>query len=165
MMMTILTKTGLRWIWIAVLVVIFDQLSKLAILEYIPYGSGVMVTSFFNIIHVYNFGAAFSFLADANGMQRWLFSGLAFVIAVLLVVAMTKLPSKLSLNGVAYSMVVGGAIGNLLDRLIYGYVVDFLDFHWQDVYHFATFNIADCAISCGAVLIIAESLFKKSVSK
>ena len=164
-MMTLLTKTGLRWIWLAVLAIALDQFTKLAIMQHIPYGHGVYVTSFFNLVHVYNLGAAFSFLAGAEGWQRWLFSGLAVVISGILLVAMARTPAKLSLTNVAYSLVIGGAIGNLIDRLVYGHVVDFLDFHWQDLYHFAAFNVADMAISCGAVLIILDGFIKKPADK
>lgn len=164
-MMTLLTKTGLRWIWLAVLAIVLDQVAKLAIMQQIPYGSGVYITSFFNLVHVYNTGAAFSFLADAEGWQRWLFSGLAVVISSVLAIALVKAEAKCSLSNLAYSLVIGGAIGNLIDRMVYGHVVDFLDFHWQDTYHFAAFNVADMAISCGAVLIILDGFIKKPADK
>ncbi len=164
-MMTLLTKTGLRWIWLAMLAIVLDQITKLAIMQHIPYGHGVYVTSFFNLVHVYNLGAAFSFLAGAEGWQRWLFSGLAVVISGILLVAMAKTPAKLSLTNVAYSLVIGGALGNLIDRIIYGHDVDFLDFHWQEVYRFATFNVADMAITCGAALIILDGFIKKPADK
>ncbi len=164
-MMTLLTKTGLRWIWLAVLAIVLDQITKLAIMQHIPYGHGVYVTSFFNLVHVYNLGAAFSFLAGAEGWQRWLFSGLAVVISGILLVAMAKTPARLSLTNLAYSLVIGGAIGNLIDRIVYGHVVDFLDFHCQEAYRFATFNVADMAITCGAVLIILDGFIKKPADK
>lgn len=159
--MTFLTQTGLRWIWLAVVMIVADQLAKLAIMQTIPYGHGVVITPFFNLVHVYNTGAAFSFLADAEGWQRWLFSGLAVAISIVLLVAMKRAPARCSLATLAYSLVIGGAVGNLIDRLVYGHVVDFLDFHWQDVYHFAAFNVADMAISCGAILIILDGFLKK----
>jgi signal peptidase II len=163
--MKLFTETGLRWLWLAVLAVVLDQLTKHAIMQHISYGHGVYVTSFFNLVHVYNLGAAFSFLAGAEGWQRWLFSGLALVISSILIIALAKAPARLSLNNVAYSFVIGGAVGNLIDRVAYGHVVDFLDFHWQDVYRFATFNVADMAITCGAVLIILDGLMKKPANK
>lgn len=164
-MMKSLTGTGLRWLWLAVFAIVLDQVAKLAIMQSIPYGHGVVITPFFNLVHVYNTGAAFSFLADAEGWQRWLFSGLAVAISGVLAVAMAKAPAKCSLSNLAYSLVIGGAIGNLIDRLVYGHVVDFLDFHWQDFYHFAAFNVADMAISCGAVLIILDGFIKKPADK
>ena len=164
-MMSLLTGTGLRWMWLAVFAIVLDQAAKLAIMQHIPYGHGVVITPFFNLVHVYNTGAAFSFLADAEGWQRWLFSGLAIVISGVLAVAMAKAPAKCSLSNLAYSLVIGGAIGNLIDRVVYGHVVDFLDFHWQDLYHFASFNVADMAISCGAVFIILDGFIKKPADK
>ena len=164
-MMKLLTGTGLRWLWLAVFAIVLDQVAKLSVMQQIPYGHGVYVTPFFNLVHVYNTGAAFSFLADAEGWQRWLFSGLAVVISGVLAIAMAKAPAKCSLANLAYSLVFGGAIGNLIDRLVYGHVVDFLDFHWQDVYHFAAFNVADMAISCGAALIILDGFIKKPAEK
>ena len=151
--------------WLAVFAIVLDQAAKLAVMQHIPYGHGVVITPFFNLVHVYNTGAAFSFLADAEGWQRWLFSGLAIVISGVLAVAMAKAPAKCSLSNLAYSLVIGGAIGNLIDRVVYGHVVDFLDFHWQDLYHFAAFNVADMAISCGAVFIILDGFIKKPADK
>ena len=87
------------------------------------------------------------------------------MISGVLAIAMAKAPAKCSLANLAYSLVIGGAIGNLIDRLVYGHVVDFLDFHWQDVYHFAAFNVADMAISCGAALIILDGFIKKPAEK
>ncbi len=159
--MNFLMQTGLRWLWIALLVIVADQLAKYAIMQTIPYRHGVVITPFFNLVHVYNTGAAFSFLADAEGWQRWLFSGLAIAISLLLAIAMAKAPKKCTLATIAYSLVIGGAIGNLIDRLVYSHVVDFLDFHWQELYHFAAFNVADMAISCGAVLIVLDGFIKK----
>lgn len=163
--MKLLTQTGLRWIWLALVAIIADQCAKLAIMKSIPYMHGVEITPFFNLVHVYNTGAAFSFLADAEGWQRWLFSGLAVAISGVLAIAMVKAPAKCSLANIAYAFVIGGAIGNLIDRVVYGHVVDFLDFHWKDFYHFAAFNVADMAISCGAFLIILDGFLKKPEQK
>ncbi|WP_024872197.1 signal peptidase II [Tolumonas lignilytica] len=164
-MMKLLTGTGLRWLWLAVVTIVLDQLAKHFIMQHIPYGHGVIMTPFFNLVHVYNTGAAFSFLANAEGWQRWLFSGLAVAISGLLVIALAKAPAKCSLSNLAYSLVIGGAIGNLVDRMLYGHVVDFLDFHWHELYHFAAFNVADMAISCGAALIILDGFIKKPANK
>lgn len=151
-------KSGLRWLWLAVLAFILDQASKLAVVKMLPYGyPGVEVTPFFNLVHVYNKGAAFSFLADQGGWQRWFFALLAFVICGLLIHWLRKQPAEQSWNGIAYSFIIGGALGNVFDRLVLGHVVDFLDFFWGRA-HWPAFNLADSFIFIGAVMIVLDGL-------
>ncbi|HLP97173.1 MAG TPA: signal peptidase II [Sideroxyarcus sp.] len=141
-----------RWLLLAVVVIVLDQLSKAAINSHFTYGESLVLLPFFNLVLAHNTGAAFSFLHDAGGMQRWLFSGIALVASVWIVWLLRKHSAE-KLFCLALALILGGALGNLIDRIAYGYVVDFLDFHWSG-YHFPAFNIADSAISCGAALLI-----------
>jgi signal peptidase II len=149
-----------RWLAIAAIVIILDQLSKAAITSHFALHESLAVTSFFNLVLAHNTGAAFSFLSDAGGMQRWLFSIIAVVASVWIVWLLRKHQSE-KLFSFALACILGGALGNLIDRIAYGYVVDFLDFYWGS-YHFAAFNVADSAITCGAGLLILESFQKKN---
>lgn len=149
-------KTLARWLGLAVLVVVFDQASKLLILRHFVVGDRLELTSFFNLILTYNPGAAFSFLAGAGGWQKWFFVVLAVGISVWIIIMLKKQGEELLLS-LALSLVMGGAIGNVIDRFAYGAVVDFLDFHWAG-WHFPAFNVADSAITVGAALILIEQL-------
>lgn len=144
-----------RWLGLAALVIVLDQLSKAAINIHFVFGESMAVTSFFNLVLAHNTGAAFSFLSDAGGMQRWLFSLIAVVASVWIVWLLRRHQTQ-KLFSLALAFILGGALGNLIDRIAYGYVVDFLDFHWGG-YHFAAFNLADSAITCGAALLIWDS--------
>lgn len=144
-----------RWLWLSALVIVLDQLSKAWITSHFVYGESLTVFSVFNLVLAHNAGAAFSFLHDAGGMQRWLFSIIAIVASVWIVVLLRKHRQQ-QLFCFALALILGGALGNLIDRIAYGYVVDFLDFHWN-TYHFPAFNLADSAITCGAFLLIFDS--------
>jgi signal peptidase II len=158
-------KSGLRWLWLAVLAFVLDQASKLAVVKLLPFGyPGVEITPFFNLVHVYNKGAAFSFLADQGGWQRWFFAGIALGICVILAVLMYRSKATQKLNNIAYALIIGGALGNLFDRLWHGFVVDMIDFYVGD-WHFATFNLADTAICIGAALIVLEGFLPKPAAK
>lgn len=154
-------QTGLRWLWLAALVFLLDQASKLAVMQWLPFGyPGEALLPFFNLVHVYNTGAAFSFLADQPGWQRWFFTLFALLVSGMLLYWMRKLPRAVIWAPVAYSLIIGGALGNLFDRLAYGHVVDFLDFHVGN-WHWPAFNLADSAICVGAVMIVLEGLLAK----
>ena len=148
-----------RWLGLAALIIVLDQLSKLAISTHFVYGEALRVTGFFNLVLAHNTGAAFSFLNDAGGWQRWLFSVIALV-ASLWIVRLLRQHGPQTLFCLALALVLGGALGNLIDRVAYGYVVDFLDFYWGS-YHFPAFNVADSAISVGAALLLLDSFRKK----
>jgi len=148
-----------RWLGLSALVIVLDQLSKAWITSHFIYGESLTILSVFNLVLAHNTGAAFSFLHDAGGMQRWLFSIIA-VIASVWIIALLRKHAAQTLFALALSLILGGALGNLIDRIAYGYVVDFLAFHW-DEHYFPAFNIADSAISCGAALLIWESLTEK----
>lgn len=147
------------WLSLAALIIFLDQSSKLWIGSHFVYGESLRVMEFFNLVLAHNTGAAFSFLNDAGGWQRWMFSAIAIVAAVW-IVRLLRQHAKQTLFCVALTLVLGGALGNLIDRIAYGYVVDFLDFYWGNQ-HFPAFNIADSAISVGAVLLLLDSFRKK----
>ena len=149
------------WFALAASVLLLDQYSKLWIVERFAYGDIESLSGFFNLVRVHNYGAAFSFLSDAGGWQRWAFSLLAAVISIVLVVWIARLPTQSKMEGLALALILGGALGNLYDRLTLGYVVDFLDFHWSGM-HFPAFNIADAGISVGAAVLIFDTLINGS---
>ncbi len=149
------------WFALAASVLLLDQYSKLWIVERFSYGDIESLSGFFNLVRVHNYGAAFSFLSDAGGWQRWAFSLLAAVISIVIVVWIARLPTQSKMEGLALALILGGALGNLYDRLTLGYVVDFLDFHWSGM-HFPAFNIADAGISVGAAVLIFDTLVNGS---
>ncbi len=146
----------LPWLGIAALVLLLDQLSKVTVLKLFYYGESLFVTPFFNLVLVYNKGAAFSFLADGAGWQRYFFTIVGIVAAVFIIFLIRKHPDQKLFCG-ALALILGGAIGNVIDRLVYGHVIDFLDFHLTD-WHWPAFNIADSAIVVGAVLFVLNEL-------
>lgn len=148
----------MHWLAIALVIVLVDQFTKLLIVGSMQLGDSTPVTAFFNIVRAHNSGAAFSFLADASGWQRWFFTGLGTVAAVVMVVLLRSHPSE-KLFCFAISCVLGGAVGNVIDRVLYGYVVDFLDFHWMAM-HFPAFNAADSAITLGASCLILDEILR-----
>ncbi|MEQ1590162.1 MAG: signal peptidase II [Gallionella sp.] len=148
-----------RWLWLSALVVVLDQLSKLWINDRFVYGEVFTVLSVFDLVHWHNEGAAFSFLADFGGAQRWLFTGIALAASGWIVWLLSK-HAEQKLFAFALSLILGGALGNLIDRMAYGYVIDFLLFHWNE-HTFPAFNLADSAITCGAGLLIWDSFTEK----
>ena len=146
------------WLGLALILLIADQFTKVLILGYYRLGDSTPVTSFFNVVRVHNTGAAFSFLAGAGGWQRWAFTALGIGAAVF-IVWMLRAHSGQRLFSFALACILGGAVGNVIDRLLYGYVVDFLDFHWAG-WHFPAFNLADCGISVGAAALILDELLR-----
>lgn len=158
--MTFIKSEGsmLPWLGLALLILIADQFTKVLILGYYRLGDSTYVTSFFNVVRVHNTGAAFSFLAEASGWQRWFFTAIG-VAAALFIVWMLRSHAGQKLFSFALACVLGGAVGNVVDRTLHGYVVDFLQFHWHGWY-FPSFNIADAAITVGAVCLILDELLR-----
>lgn len=153
-------RFGLKiWLSLAGLIIVLDQITKLLISSHFSYGESLRVTGFFNLVLAHNTGAAFSFLNDAGGWQRWLFSAIA-VVAAVWIVRLLRQHAQETMFCLALTLVLGGALGNLIDRVAYGYVVDFLDFYWGN-YHFPAFNVADSGISVGAALLLLDSFRKK----
>jgi len=148
----------LPWLALALIIILLDQFTKVLILGYYQHGDSTHITSFFNLVRVHNHGAAFSFLASSGGWQRWLFTGIGIGAAVLIVWLLKSHPGQ-KLFALALACILGGAIGNVIDRVLYGYVVDFLDFYWKS-WHFPAFNVADSAITIGATLLILDELLR-----
>ena len=148
------------WPWLAwaVVLVVVDQITKTLILNHYQLGDSTFITSFFNIVRAHTTGAAFSFLSDAGGWQRWLFTGIGVAATIFIVWQLRAHPGQ-KLFGFALSSILGGAVGNVVDRLMHGYVVDFLDFHVSG-WHFPAFNVADSAITLGAACLILDELLR-----
>jgi signal peptidase II len=144
------------WLGLALVVILLDQFTKTLILGYFQLGDTRYVTSFFNVVRVHNSGAAFSFLAGAAGWQRWFFVALGIGAAGFIVWMLRTHPAQ-KLFCFAVSMIMGGALGNVVDRLLHGHVVDFIQLHWRGWY-FPSFNLADSAITLGAILLIVDEL-------
>ena len=155
----------LLWLGIALVVLLADQFTKLLIVGTFQLGDSQTVTSFFNLVRVHNSGAAFSMLSTASGWQRWFFTAIGIVATFFILWLLRSHPTQ-KLFCFALALVLGGAVGNVIDRIAYGHVVDFLDFHWDwlsPVFyegHFPAFNIADSAISVGAVALIVDELIR-----
>lgn len=146
----------LKWLWLSLLTIILDQSSKLAVDSFMQLYQSIPVLPYFNLTYVHNTGAAFSFLSQAGGWQRWFFAGLATMISIAIAIWLRKLQKHEILLAIALSLILGGAVGNLIDRLAYGYVIDFLDVYYGN-WHWPAFNIADSAITLGVALMLAES--------
>jgi signal peptidase II len=148
----------LHWLGLAFILLMVDQFTKVLIVGYYHLGDSTYVTHFFNVVRVHNSGAAFSFLAGASGWQRWFFTVIGFVAAAVIVWMLKSHPGQ-RLFSFAMACILGGAIGNVIDRLLHGYVIDFLDFHWRS-WHFPAFNVADAAITVGAACLILDELLR-----
>lgn len=163
-----------HWSGLSAAIVLCDQLTKLAAERWLELHQMISVMPFFNLFRVYNTGAAFSFLSQAGGWQRWFFAILSLIVSAFLILWLLKLPSQARWTRTSLALILGGAIGNLIDRLLYGHVIDFIDWfyispsgtclpmfyaHLNRSCHWPTFNIADSAISVGAVILIIVSLF------
>jgi len=146
----------LKWLWLSLLALVLDQSSKLIVDSSVQLYQSIPILPFFKITYLHNTGAAFSFLSEAGGWQRWFFAGLALVISIIITVWLSRLQKHETLLAIALSLILGGAVGNLIDRLVYGYVIDFLDVYY-DTWHWPAFNVADSAITLGVVLMLAES--------
>jgi signal peptidase II len=166
------TQGSSLWLWLglAVLVLLADQLSKTLIIGSFQLGDSRTLTSYFNLVRVHNTGAAFSFLSSASGWQRWFFVGLGLV-ATVAIVWLLKRHGSQRLFSFALAMILGGALGNVIDRLLHGHVIDFLQFHWgwlAPVFaggYFPSFNIADSAITLGAICLILDELLRVQRSR
>jgi signal peptidase II len=148
------------WLWLSLAVIALDQATKFLVTRFLALYERVEVLPVLDFTLLHNTGAAFSMLAGASGWQRWLFIGLAGVVSVLLIVWIWRIPRGDKLLPLALALILGGAIGNVIDRIWHGYVVDFIHAHWGDAY-FPAFNIADSAITVGAALLILDAFREK----
>lgn len=147
----------LKWIWIAVVVVILDQLTKYIASTSLEMHQPIAVMPMFNWTLMHNTGAAFSFLDDAGGWQRWFFAVIAVVVSAVIVLWIKRLQQHEKWQAAALALILGGAIGNVIDRILLGYVVDFIDIYYESS-HWPAFNIADSAIFIGVAMLIIESI-------
>ena len=147
-----------RWLFAALLLIAFDQLTKIGFDQALKYGQRVNVLPFFDFTLLYNKGAAFSFLADQPGWQRWFFTGLGLGASAFIIWMMSKHRSEYRFM-LALTLILGGAMGNVIDRMSYGYVVDFLLFYWQQ-WHYPAFNVADMGITSGAILLVIDEILR-----
>lgn len=159
--MSAVSRLGrLSLLWITLLVVALDQITKNLIVNALPeYGRITIIPGYFDWTHVYNPGAAFSLLAEGSGWQRWLFTLIALGVSLVLVIWLKRLQKKDTWLAIGLTLILGGALGNLYDRIALGHVVDFILVHWHNQWFFPAFNIADCAITLGAILLIGNMLF------
>lgn len=149
----------LKWLWLSTLIIISDQLTKVAASHYLTLHDPVPVTPFFNLTLMHNTGAAFSFLSDAGGWQRWFFTVLAIAVSGAIVYWLKNLSREQRWQAASLALILGGAIGNVIDRVRLGYVVDFIQLYYESFY-WPAFNIADSAITVGAVIFVATGLFQ-----
>lgn len=154
----------LIWLWLAAVIVVLDLGTKYLASTYLSYAEPNPVLPFFDLTLLHNTGAAFSFLSEAGGWQRWFFVGIAVAVSAALIIWLARSPRKLWWLGIALASILGGAIGNLYDRAVHGYVVDFISVHYEN-YFFPAFNIADTAITIGAVVLILDMLFLEGKRK
>ncbi|MCU7941417.1 MAG: signal peptidase II [Candidatus Thiodiazotropha sp. (ex Cardiolucina cf. quadrata)] len=146
-----------HWLWLSLLVIVLDQVSKQVAESALTLYESVRVLPFFDLTLLYNKGAAFSFLSDQGGWQRWFFIVLAIVVTVVLIGWLWRLKRDEQWVAVALSLIIGGAIGNVIDRILFGQVIDFLHFHYQQHY-FPAFNVADSAITVGVIIMLYDAL-------
>ncbi|MDE3274258.1 signal peptidase II [Pseudoalteromonas sp. G4] len=156
-------RSGLIWLVLSIFLLALDQISKWVVSTEMSLYQTIDILPVFNFTYVHNYGAAFSFLSEAGGWQKYFFSTIAVTISVLLIYWLKKLPATNKLLCSAYALVLAGAIGNLIDRLVHGYVIDFLHVYYQQ-YDFPVFNIADVAISIGAALLLLDAFFEQKES-
>ena len=157
-------RSCLVWGWLSLLVIVLDLGSKQLAVANIGYAETIPLLPFFDLTLLHNTGAAFSFLANAGGWQRWAFALIAMVVSVVLVIWMQRTERRYWWLGLALSMVLGGALGNLYDRVVLGYVIDFISLH-HNGYYFPAFNLADSAITLGAMILIFDMLFLEAKRK
>ncbi len=156
------TKNALVYVWISTLVTLLDQLTKYLVSHHLDVDQSIRALPFLNITLRFNAGAAFSFLSRMGGWQVYLLGGIAIVVSIGLMIWLSRLHRKDWITAIPLCLILGGAVGNLIDRIRFGYVIDFVDFHIH-TWHFATFNLADAAVSVGAVLLIVGLLFHKGL--
>jgi signal peptidase II len=162
-MLNLFKNTGLRFTWISIIAVILDQWSKQAVVQSMALYESIEIVPFFNFTYVHNYGAAFSILYDAGGWQRYFLSAIALGVSGLIVWWLKSTTRDQILLPVAFSFILGGALGNVYDRVMHGYVIDFLDFYYGTS-HWPAFNIADSAIFLGAVLLIIDMFINKEAN-
>ena len=148
----------LKWLWLSIVVIVLDQLTKQLASSYLSYQQPLQVMPFFDLTLTHNRGAAFSFLSSAGGWQRWFFTAMAMFVSIAIILWMKRLEPNQKWLAAALALVLGGAIGNVWDRLTLGYVVDFIDIYYKQ-WHWPAFNVADSAICVGAIMLVIDALY------
>ena len=149
--------SGLQYLWITLAIFFLDQLTKWWVAsDFELYESRIIIDGLFNLTYVHNYGAAFSFLSDGGGWQRWFFTLIAVAVSIVLLIWLRRNDVSFWRQNLSFSLILAGAVGNVTDRFLFGYVIDFLDVHYQG-WHWPAFNVADCAITIGAVLMLLEA--------
>ena len=157
-------KQAFAWLLMSVLIIVLDLWTKGLATDSLTLYRPLELTSWLNMTLAHNYGAAFSFLSDAGGWQRWLFTGLASVVTLVLIIWLFRLTAREKLTAAALGLIIGGAVGNLIDRIMHGYVVDFIDVYYRG-WHWPAFNVADSAITCGVILLLVDGLFFSTSQK
>lgn len=157
-------KNALIWCWLSLVIILLDQASKYLIVNHLTTYELLPILPFFNLTLMHNTGAAFSFLSQTGNLSTWIFSIVAIAVGAVLIFSLYRLPRKKSWLACALALILGGALGNLLDRFINGYVVDFLDFYYGN-WHFAAFNLADSAITVGGAMLLIDMFFFQKETK
>ncbi|MDC3329240.1 signal peptidase II [Candidatus Thioglobus sp.] len=155
--------TQYKYYFLSLILVIADQLTKMMVLGSLKLYESIEITSFFSLTHVHNYGAAFSFLADEDGWQQYFLVSVSAIASIVLILWMRKISTNQSYKLIALSLILSGAIGNLIDRAVFGFVIDFINLHYQDFY-WPVFNVADTAITLGVILLLLVD-FKKDRAK
>lgn len=165
------SRNGFAFLIVSLIVILLDQATKYWCVNNIDFGTrGIEILPFFNLVHVYNYGAAFSMLADMGGVQRYILAAIAIVMSLIFIVVLLRTKASAKWHCISYTLFIGGAIGNLIDRLWHGYVVDFLLFYLKDeqgniTWAYPAFNVADIAVCCGAFLLVVLAIFSKEDKK
>ncbi|MDO5050750.1 MAG: signal peptidase II [Moraxella equi] len=161
------SKSTFAYYMLALAVLVIDQITKIGFQKWLvtEYTSAPVIEPFFNWTLAYNRGAAFSFLANQGGWQKWFFAILGTAVAVFIIRYLRQIPKSARVLSFGLALVLGGAIGNVIDRFLYGYVIDFIHIHWYDVWHYPVFNVADMAIMGGMALVVVDMLFFESKRK
>lgn len=147
-----------RWLWLSALVIVLDQVTKVVVSHHMSLFESIRLTPFLQLTLLHNTGAAFSFLSQASGWQRWFFTALGLIVSIIILIWLRRLPRHgRRLLGIGIALVLGGALGNVIDRVAYGYVIDFIDVFYG-TWHWPPFNLADSSICIGAALVILETL-------
>jgi signal peptidase II len=153
-------KNSLMWLLLSLIILILDQITKTWVSTHLSFNQPINILPYFDLRLLHNTGAAWSILADQGGWQRWFLSLLAIIVSIVIMVWLTRLDSKQRWLACALALILGGALGNVMDRIIYGYVVDFIDIYYQ-AWHWPAFNIADIGISIGAVMLLIDAIIFK----
>jgi signal peptidase II len=153
------TRGGSNWLWLSFFVVLVDQVTKALVIGGVKFQDGIALLPILDIVYLENTGAAFSIFAEASGWQRWFFIGLAVCVSLALMLWLRRIRADQTMLAIGLSLVLGGALGNVIDRVMHGYVVDFIYFHWR-TWYFPAFNIADTAISVGAGCLLLDAFLE-----